>query len=70
MADKNEAIVKENEVENEGDNNKGIDTFNQHILEVVWAKLNSLTKKIKGVEISKEILSIGRAADNDLLIKD
>lgn len=34
----------------------------------VWAKLNSLTKKVKGIEIRKETLTIGRAQDNDLTI--
>lgn len=43
--------------------------ISDHIL-VVWAKLNSLTKRIKGVEISSEILSIGRLSDNDVCIID
>jgi len=36
----------------------------------VWAKLNSLTKKIKSVEIKEPNFTIGRAPGNLIQIKD
>jgi pSer/pThr/pTyr-binding forkhead associated (FHA) protein len=32
--------------------------------------LNSLSKKVKGIELNKESLTIGRAPDNDMQIMD
>jgi hypothetical protein len=32
----------------------------------VWAKLNSLSKKVKSAEIKTEIFNLGRLPDNDI----
>lgn len=36
----------------------------------MWAKLNSLTKRVKSGELKEETFTIGRTANNDLCIKD
>jgi hypothetical protein len=36
----------------------------------VWAKLNSLSKKVKSQEIKRVAMTIGRAPDNDIQILD
>ena len=36
----------------------------------VWAKLNSITRKVKSVEILNEVFTMGRVADNDIQIMD
>ena len=44
-----------------------INCYNKLIIEEeTWAKLNSLTKKIKSFEIKGETFSIGRGIENDL----
>ena len=36
----------------------------------VWAKLNSITRKVKSVEILNEVFTMGRVPDNDIQILD
>ena len=36
----------------------------------VWAKLNSITRKVKSVEILNEVFTMGRVADNDIQVHD
>lgn len=36
----------------------------------VWAKLNSITRKVKSVEILNEVFTMGRVADNDIQVLD
>ena len=35
-----------------------------------WAKLNSLSKRFKNIEVAKRVLTIGRIPDNDVQILD
>jgi hypothetical protein len=46
------------------------EVFIDAIEEEVWAKLNSLTKKVKSIELKKAVMTLGRAFDNDIQIKD
>ena len=36
----------------------------------VWAKLNSITRKVKSVEILNEVFTMGRVPDNDIQVLD
>ncbi len=36
----------------------------------VWAKLNSITRRVKSVEILNQVFTMGRVPDNDIQILD
>ena len=69
MADNtNKSNISENE-KNDANQSKGksYKYFNLILIgEETWAKLNTLCKRVKSYPIKSEIITIGRAPDNDL----